>query len=360
MLLRWLSVNVSLLVVLTSVILLLPGRGIAASITSARDVLSTMQNTVDSNHEIKFVTPTGVAAGQTITLTFESGFSLTSVDNTDVDFADGDSSNCTTANFTENTLAASPSGATWGLGVSGQVMTLTSGTDTVTANRCVRFEIGTNATTDATGDQAINNPGSNGDYTITVGGTFTDSGVMAVNIVTDNTIDVTATVGTSISCAVDNTSTAFGTFTVATITTAASTITWTVSTNATSGYFLTVRDAGNTTNPGLYSSGASYLIGSADNSYSNTADLASVSIGYGLQGTKTDGDAGSAASTIASPYTATGNNVGGFELTAQTLSSATGPVANATVTSTLKAKVSGLVPAGSYVDTLTYICTGIY
>lgn len=335
-------------------LLLIPSGAIAASVTSARDVLSTMEDTVDANHEIKFVTPQGVQAGETITLTFEAGFTLTSVDHTDTDFADGDSNNCTTATFTENAIAASPSGATWGVGVSGQVLTLTSGTDTVTADRCVRFEIGTNALTDATGDQAINNPGSAGDYTVIVGGTFADTGTIAVNIVADDSIDVTATVSTSISCTVNNTATAFGTFTVATVTTASPTVTWTVSTNAANGYNLTVRDVGNGAAAGLYSAGAGYNIASA------TADLGAVSIGYGLQGTKSDGDAGSATTTIQGNYTATGTNVGAFALTATDLASATGPVANATVTSTLKAIVSGLVPAGSYVDTLTYICTGIY
>ncbi|MEX0594652.1 MAG: hypothetical protein WD157_00950 [Patescibacteria group bacterium] len=337
-----------------SLFLLSPTSTIAASVTSARDVLSRSQISVDSNHEIKFVTPQGVQAGETIILTFETGFVLTSVDHTDVDFADGDSNNCTSAAFTEKTIAASPNAATWGVGVSGQALTLTSGTDTVTADRCVRFEIGTNALTDATGDQAINNPGSGGDYTVIITGSFNDTGTISTNIVTDDSIDVTATVATSISCTVNDTATDFGTFTVATIDTADDTITWTVSTNASNGYSLTVRDVGDGADPGLYSSGASYVIESAD------ADLSGVSIGYGLQGTKTDGDAGSAATSITAPYTATSNSVGGLLLAATSLATATGPVANATVTSTLKAKVSGLVPAGAYIDTLTYICTGIY
>lgn len=348
-----------------STFLLLPTNTIAASITSARDVLSRSQNSTLADHEIKFVTPTGVQVStDTITLTFESNYALGTFALLNYDLGAGDSNNCTTAGFTEKTLAAAAAAGVWGVGTSGQVVTFTPPTDAasgeITADRCVRIRIGSTAVTGGAGATVITNPTTNGDFTVIIGGSFGDSGTIATNIVADDTIDVTATVDTSIACTVNNTSTAFGTFTVATVTTASPTITWTVSTNAANGYSLTVRDAGNATNPGLYSSAAVYLIGSGDASFNNTADLAVVSIGYGLQGTKTDGDAGSAASTIASPYTATGNNVGGFELTAQTLSSATGPVANATVVSTLKGKVSGLVPAGSYVDTATYICTGIY
>ncbi len=348
-----------------SFFLMLPAGTIAASITSARDVLSRSQNSTLSDHEIKFVTPTGVQAStDTITLTFESNYALGTFALLNYDLGAGDSNNCTTAGFTEKTLATSAAAGVWGVGTSGQVVTFTPPTDAttgeITADRCVRIRIGSNAVTGGGGATVVTNPTTNGDFTIIFGGGFADTGTLATNIVADDSIDVTATVDTSISCTVNNTSTAFGTFTVATVTTASPTVTWTVSTNAANGYNLTVRDVGNATNPGLYSSAAAYLIGSADASFSNSADLASVSIGYGLQGTKTDGDAGSAASTIASPYTATGTNVGGFELTAQGLSSATGPVANATVVSTLKAKVSGLVPAGSYVDTLTYVCTGIY
>ncbi len=93
----------------------------------------------------------------------------------------------------------------------------------------------------------------------------------------------------------------------------------------------------------------------------STSDLSvAAAIGYGLQGTKTNGDAGSSATSISAPYTSTATTVGRLQLTDQTLASAAGVVSNATVTSTLKAKVTGLVPPGAYTDTLTYVCTGIF
>ncbi len=357
-----LALNV-LLASAASFLLLLPTGTIAASITTAQDILSRSQTSTATQQTITFITPTGAALNSTVTLTWESGFTIPTHDALNYDFAFSSGGTC--SGFTEQTLADSPTTTNWGVGTNTgtRVVTFTapSSSNNVPANRCIQIKFGTHASQGGAGAANATTPSGAGDYTVTVGGTFGDTGTMAVNIVADDSIDVTATVATSISCTVNNTSTAFGTFTVATVATASPTITWTVSTNASSGYTLTVRDAGNGSNPGLYSAGASYLIGSADNSFNNSAELSSgVSIGYGLQATDTDGDAGSATTAVQSPYNVSSDNVGGFELTAQDLAEATGPVANATVTSTLKAKVSGLVPAGSYVDTLTYICTGIY
>lgn len=345
-------------------------RAVAASITSARDVLSRSKTSEPANHSIKFVTPTGVdASSDTITITFQSDYDIDNpgFDEDDVDLAVGSSNNCTTATFTDKTIDDAAGAGVWGVNDSAALtITFTAPTDAasgeITADRCVLIEIGDSATEEAVGTaNAITNPTTNGDFTVTIGGTFGDSGTILTNIVSEDQVTVSATVDAAIACSVDNTSTAFGTFVVNTIDTASSTVTWTVSTNGTNGYGLTVRDQGNGTNPGLYSATASYIIGSGDNSFNNAADLGAVSIGYGLQGTKTNGDAGSATTTIASTYDVSGNNVGGFERTAQTLASATGPVASATVTSTLKAKVSGLVPPGTdYADTLTYICTGLF
>jgi hypothetical protein len=333
----------------------------AASVTSASDILSRSKNSTLADHEIKFVTPTGLTAGQTITLTFHASFTMGSFALLNFDFATGSSNNCTSATFTEQTLDTTPSGATWGIAQSGQVVTLTSGTGTVTADRCVRFKIGANATQGGAGSTQITNPSSSGTYTVAIAGTFTDTGTIALHIIDEDQIQVTGTVDTTIACTVNSAATrTFGTFVVNTVTSANSTIVWTVSTNAANGYSLTVRDQGDGTNGGLYSAGALYNIRSADASGNATANLASVGVGYGLQGAKTDGDAGSATTTLDAAYDLASDNVGRLNRTASTLASATGPVASATVTSTLKAKISGLVPAGSYADTLTYICTAVY
>ena len=92
------------------------------------------------------------------------------------------------------------------------------------------------------------------------------------------------------------------------------------------------------------------MIGSADYSYGNSADLSAVA-GYGILGS-------SATATITSPYNVTTDNVGGYELTAQSLATYAGTADTHTVTITSKAKVTGATPAGTYNDTVTVIATG--
>jgi hypothetical protein len=333
----------------------------AAGLSSMKDTMSTMTQSVASNHTNQFVTPTGVSAGQTITITFPTGFALGSVAFGDVDMATG--ATCGTAT-NDVTLAATASTTTWGVNNTGQVLTLTSATGTVTATYCVIIEVGTNATYGTTGTNQITNQTAAQNVTdqkILIGGTMADSGKIAVEVVTNSTVAVTGQVDPQISCSIAGNSSAFGTFTMGSVTTGGTTPVWTISTNATGGYSLSVKSAGSGTYAGLYSSGASYTIKSADSAENSTADLSvAATIGYGAQATKSDGDAGSATTTIAAPYTSTSNTVGRLQLTPQNVASATGPVSNATVTTTLKAKVTGLVPSGSYVDTLTYVCTGIF
>ncbi len=338
-------------------------RTFAALVTSASDTLSTMKQSVVANHTILFTMggSDAVAAGETITITFPTGFDLTALASPgDFDLR---------INATDETLQSGACGSTdtFRVQVASQTVTFTAcnsydNTAEGTAPPIV-IKIGTNAVIGTTGTHQITNQSAAqnvSDQKILIGGTDA-SGTIAVNIIADNTVAVTATVDPSITCSISANSAAFGTFAVNTVTTAGTTPVWTISTNALNGYSLTVLSTGNGVNAGLYSSGASYVIKSADSAESSTADLSvSGTIGYGLQGTKTNGDAGSATTSISAPYTSTTTTVGRLQLTAQTLASASAEVANATVTSTLKAKVTGLVPPGSYVDTLNYVCTGIF
>lgn len=169
----------------------------AAALTSIKDTLSASAPSTVSNHTIQFVTPSGVDAAEAITITFPVGFSMGSVAFGDVDFAEGDSGTCSTASFTDKTLAGSASGATWGAAVSGQVLTITSDSGTVTAGRCVTVEIGTNATAGTAGTNRITNPaksagaGTADPYDITIAGSFGDTGTAMVAIVEGVTISAT-------------------------------------------------------------------------------------------------------------------------------------------------------------------------
>ncbi len=244
----------------------------AANLAVISDTLSDSDPSVVSNHTLQFTVPTssaGVIAGGTITVTFPAGFNLGSVAFGDIDFS---------INGTDQALAAAPSGATWGATVSGQTITLTSGTGVVTANQVVRIEVGTNATFGVAGTNRITNP-SAGSYEILVTAGASDSGRTRVAII-DN-VDVTAVVNTSFtftveglatSTTVNGTSTTgsttataipFGVLTAGQIKTMAQQLN--VTTNARNGFVVTVEQDQN-----LLSSTGADIDGFSNGAYTNT------------------------------------------------------------------------------------------
>lgn len=321
---------------------------LAASLSTLSDTMTRLKVSEASNHTIRYTTPSGVSAGQTMTITFPAGFNIGSVNYTDIDVSWGAS----TGYENELTLAATASGTTWGAVFSGQVLTITSGTGTITSTSKVVVEIGLNA---SGGDAQITNPATPSTYVIVVGGTFGDSGKIAVVIAGDDSFSVNANVDPTITFAIDSTSVNFGTFSSTSVLTAISGQTsnsyvrTTTSTNASGGYTITVQDQGNGINPGLYNLSANYLIGSADYSYNNSTNLDTAS-GYGLQAT-------SVSATISAPYNGSSNVVGGLEITPQSLASYNGVADNQNVDLSLKAKVSGSTPAGSYIDRIILVAT---
>jgi len=325
-------------------------------LTALSDTMSRLADStptaVLSNHTIKYTTPTGVAAGQNMQITFPTGFTIGTVDYTDIDVSWGPS----TGAENELTLAATASGTTWGAVFAGQVLTIISGTGTITAASKVIIEIGLNATFGVAGDAQIQNHATAATYTISIAGTFTDTGKIAIVILTDDQVQLTATVDPSITFSLSANSSAYETLSTGSVIDSSPDITLTVGTNAGSGYTVTVRDTGSDTNPGLYNSTAAYLIGSTDSSYSNgpTALVAGTE-GMGVYVFSTTG-----TPTVAARYNGgTGTQVGGLEIADTTIiSRATGMSANDTATIRHKAAISAFTAAGSYTDTLTYIATG--
>jgi len=133
----------------------------ATTVTGFSDLVSRLQISTPANHEIKFVTATGVEANtDTITLTFESNFDLSRIDPDDIDLGVDNDAVCD-GTFTVRSATNTPAAGVWGAAVSGQTLTLTApsvvGIEGIPANRCVRILIGTNATDNAgDGDQIIN------------------------------------------------------------------------------------------------------------------------------------------------------------------------------------------------------------
>jgi hypothetical protein len=325
----------------------------AASLTSMSDTMSRLKENTASNHDIRFVTPSGVQAGETVIVTFSSDFDLSvgPVAFGDIDFEEGDSSNCATANYTPETLAAAPSGATWGAVVAGDVLTFTSGTGTVATNVCIRIKIGTNATGGV--NQIVNGP-SDDDDTIIFTGTFADTGTIAVDIITDDQVVITATVGPSLSFALSDTTIGFGALGIAAAkfangaeTGSASDVTahtLAASTNATSGYVITMFG------PTL-TSGANTItaIGGANTSSTPGTEQ------FGVRFDET----GAGSGTVTAPYAAAGFAYDASAAPDQ-IASASGATDTSTYDAHYVANIDINTDAGAYATTLTYTATATY
>jgi hypothetical protein len=326
-----------------------PQRAMAASLTTLSDTQSTIKAATASNHDITFTTPTGITSGQTVVLTWDNSTSVdASLDFTDIDVLD-DGANVT--------LAASPTGATWGaVRTSGTVITLTNGNVAVAGGSVVRIKIGTNATNQSTGVRQITN-GSAGTTTLTIaGGTFADSGTISTPIIADDVVNVSATVNQTISFTVSDTTIGFGTLATAnaryatgdtngtTSDTAAHTIA--VATNAANGYTVNLQGA-------TLTSGANTITAIGATSAASSAG----SEQFGVYATKSGGVNGTITTRYndnATPgfaYNATGS-------TADTL--ATGSSATNTETYSIHyiANISAVTEAGSYATNITYVGTG--
>lgn len=338
---------VSMIAFLVTVVVF-PSLTEAAALTALSDTMSRLQKDELSNHTIRFTTPTGAGdAADTIEITMPTGFNIGLVDYTDIDLSCG----AVTGYETDIPLAATADATHWGASFTGQVLSLDHATDggfgDIAGTNKVVVEIGTNA---SGGDQQIDNHATAAAYTISIAGDFGDTGKIGIVILDDDQFDVTGTVDPTITFSLSATATDFGTLSATSVTTSVPNITLTISTNAGSGYAITVQDEGNATNPGLYNAGSAFTIGSADYSYADSADLSAVA-GYGIQGT-------SATATIDARYDLAGDNVGGYERTAQSLATFNSAASSHTVTITSKAKITGATPSGSYVDTVTVIATG--
>lgn len=362
----------TVLVVLVSSILPI-SRALAAPVTSFSDVLSTMKESVVANHTFTFTIIDGWAATETLTLDFPAGFTNAGFANTEPEDFD------ITDDGVEQTLVASGgcSGAAIEIeittvdsaGAIGFTFTRCTGDATIAAGSVVTIEIGTNATSGSAGNDQITNQTAaenttNAKITLTGGGGYTDTGTIAVEIVADNDVTVNATVDPSITCSFTGLTTTFSSLTTGAISTSDTNTTITVSSNAQGGVNVTVYDTGDTANPGLYkSTPTTYLIGSADSSYNNIVTLATGVDGFGLTASSASGSG--AALTVDGRFDASGgaNEVGGLEVgagAAVPIASASGALASRVLTIVHKAAVSGLAPAGSYTDNITYVCTGIY
>jgi hypothetical protein len=346
--------------IITSLVMVMANFGYYAQaepLTTLSDNLSRLKISELADHTIQFVTPTGVAAAETIVLTFDADFTMGSFSVDNVDLAEATTCG---GSFTDKALAASPSGATWGVAQLGQVITFTSDTDIVTATHCVKIEIGANATFDSTpGATQITNPAAAQAATLGVTAGASDSGNAAIVIVDTNfdQVSVTATVDPTISFAVSDPTIGFGTLysTKARYATGnlagddseTSAHNLTVSTNAVSGYTVYVLGAtltnvsnGSYTVSAIGGTKATYAIGTEQ---------------FGIQVTPTGG-----SGVADDPYDTASNYAYDAVTTQDIIGHST--IASATTTFAISylGSVAATTEAGTYATTLTYTATGSF
>lgn len=336
----------------------------AASLTSMRAIASRLAENTNSDYTIYFVSPTGIQSGTSddIILTFSADFVLAAEAAVNFDFAVGDSGTCSSAVYTEETLALTASATEWGVDVTGDVLTFEPETDdTHAGGLCYRIETGTLATSGGTGAAGTiqNGPSDDNDDKIVFSGGFGDTGTISLDIITNDQVTITATVDPTITFTIDDNAIGFGTLSNSTgrwatadatggnaspaLPTVANVLT--VATNASSGYALTY-------------SGATLTSGA------NTIDVATVTgDGDGTPDTEqfglsisTSGDA-----TIASGYQRDATPDFKFiASTTTTIASETGPTSTETFSVSYLANIRGNTEAGAYSTTLTYIATGTF
>jgi hypothetical protein len=338
-----------LLISLSFLMVFKPKNTYAGNLSIISDTLSRIEVNVDANHTIEFVTPSGVdESTDTIVLTFDDSgdaYGFTGIDFADIDLAVDDDGSCD-GTWTDKTLNSTPGAGTWGVGVNTttDVVTFTAPTDATTgeipAGYCVQIQIGTNA---SGGTDAINNPNDPDSYTTDISGTFGDLGSYQVAIVTDDQIDITASVDPTLEVIISSNSCPLGTLTSNTIQTCSYDVT--VSTNATSGYVSTIRADGFLRN----------ATDDIDNASDNTVVIGQEEYGIGtsqtgqsiVQNAACTDDDSVGPSQPASPLTTT----------AQQFASSAGPESNDLATVCHLASVRGDTPAGNYSQVATIIVT---
>lgn len=351
---KHLKLLLALVVAVSSLSLYLVAR--ASVLTNTQDILSTVKAGVVANHEIYFVSPTGIAVNTNVAMTF-TGFTTTGVVFTDVDIATSTaSSNCAAGSYTEATVAASAAAGTWGVSNSNPTITFsapTSGGSFLPAGKCIRIKIGTNASTGATGVNQITNA-SVGLKDMTIAGTFGDTGDISVYLITDDQVSISATVAQALTFSLSSTTIGFGTLSSSNVryasndsagtTTPATAHNLQASTNASNGYAITVKGAT------LTSGGNSITaIGGA-----NTA-IASGTEQFGVRFSSSGGSGG-----VVAPYAASGFAYGADATTTSQIASSTVPSDTTTYNATYIADISTLTEAGSYTTALTYVATANY
>ena len=308
----------------------------AGETTNEQDIMTSLDAAAESNHTISFVLENAIADdGSTITITFPAGFLLTDpIVEDDVDISGSTTGEMTTAVDCTGSEEV-------GIGVSGQAITFTICTGDngdLAGSETVTIEIGTNATSSGTGVNQITNPSAGNDKQISIGGTMSDTGSLAVSIIADDSVTVSATVDATFTFAISSTTCALGTLSTSSVSTCTYNIT--TSTNAEDGYTTTIIEDGNLRD--------------------GTPDIDDVSDGTVTAGAEEYGASSNDADSL-DIVTTSGNAASPITGTAKSIATqASGPVSADAVTVTHHASIVATTMAGSYSHIVTLVSTGTF
>lgn len=330
-----------------------PDSSTAASLTDITDEMSTVKiSPAVSSHEIMFVTPSGVDIDDTIIITFQSDFAIGALAVADIDLAEGDTGVCSSASFTDRTVAASASADTWGVATTSSTITFSapsSGTELVTAGRCMQIQLGTSAGASA---NVITNTTGAGSKTIAYTGTFGDVGTSTVQILTDDQVAVSAEVVQSISFNISSSTISFGNLDASDDRFAndsggsSSEVLGhmlTAGTNASSGYSITVKGA-------TLTNGGNIITAIGGTAASST--LGSEQFGMRISAS------GSGSGVVSSPYDlSTSYAYAADSGTTSEVATASGPTADTDYSVYYIANIASNTEAGTYTTALTYVAT---
>jgi hypothetical protein len=257
-------------------------------------------------------------------------------------------------NATQTVSSASCASETGATALPGSITASGSGS-TVTISSVTALSATTSYCVDLTSASAVTNPTA-GEYhpTVTVG---SDSTTVAVRIISDDQVVVSATVPPTFNFALDANTTSF-TANLDTATVRQTTgRTITVTTNATNGWIAWAKDS----NTGLTSAAASKTI--ASTTPGTGATLSAGTEGYVVSTEVTTDAGGGGTVSIPAAYQGTSGNANGsgLDTTFRQIASANGTANGDVVTIRGKAAISGSTPAATdYTDTWTIIGAGTF
>ncbi len=340
---------IALIVFIAMLSVISPLHVFAASVTSFSVLLSREKAATLTNMTITFTVPAGIDADETIILTFDNSTSIpVALDYTDIDLKD---------DAAELTLAAAPGASNWGVvRTSSTVITFTNGDIPIGSSSVIEIQIGTHATSGATGDQQITN-GSAGTTTLSLSGTMGNPdmiGTAAMSIIADDQVVITATVAPTMTFTISDNTIEFGALSASQATwadnaggssTDVAAHTLTMATNGTEGY-------------AIYYNGATLTSGS------DTINTASVT--NDANGTPGTEQFGLSVEPSGGGIIATGYDYGGTPdwkwETGSTvfLIQQIGPVSTETFNMHYLANISTTTEAGAYSTTATYTATATF